>query len=281
MSFSLYHVVTWIVSQCPRESPLKLSHCTLCHHSCSLPPRHTLCRWLPVLLCPPPELDWTVQEETGEEEEMISDILCAQKKLVHDFMLESDSGCDLCWPLAFFEDLKYALPWCSGFESYCSEVLCQAVFLFLKSHVVLLPESWKLFFRLYFRCFSSMSVSVLTTLCCKYEGSSLLLFQGRIFDYSFKIPFILFLCMLAFFLLVFCVYCSSLNVFYSFHFCFISFTFFLISTHLCSYCTLWFPVIPFSLVFIIEVFFSSLELFLSLSTLHICLFSGYLISELC
>ena len=97
----------------------------------------------------------------------------------------SDSGCDLCWTLAFLADLKYALPWCSGFENYCSEVLCQAVFLFLKSHVVVLPEYWKLFFPLYFHCFSSMSVSVLTTLCCKYEGSSLLLFQGRIFDYSF------------------------------------------------------------------------------------------------
>ena len=71
---------------------------------------------------------------------MMSDILCAQKKLVRNFIFESDSGCNLCWRLTFLEDIKYALPWCSGFESYFSEVLCQAVFLFLKSHIVFLPE---------------------------------------------------------------------------------------------------------------------------------------------
>ena len=50
-------------------------------------------------------------------------------------------------------------------------------------------ESFPPLFSLYFHCFSRMSVSVLTTLCCKYEGSSLLLFQGRIFDYGFKNSF--------------------------------------------------------------------------------------------
>lgn len=155
--------------------------------------------------------------------------------------------------LSFFS-LKVMLSFCLNTESFFS-LYISIVFL------ACLSQYWPL-------CVVNMKVQVF--FC----------FREEFLIIVFKILFIFFLCMLALFCLS-SVYCSSLDVFYSFHFCFISFIFFLISTHLCSYCTLWFPVIPFSLVIIIEVFFSSLELFLSLSTLHICLFSGYLISELC
>ena len=177
----------------------------------------------------------------GGKEEMMSNILCAQKKLVRNFIFESDSGCNLCWKLTFLEDLKYALPWCSGFESYFSEVLCQAVFLFLKSHIVFLPEYWKLSppFFLYISIVFLECLSQYWPLCVvNMKVQVFFYFREEFLIMVLKIPFIFFLCMLAFFFfwLVFCVYCSSLNVFYSFHFCFIS-SIFLISTHLFSYCT--------------------------------------------
>lgn len=73
---------------------------------------------------------------------------------------------------------------------------------------------------------SFFSLKVMLSFCLN-EGSSLLLFQGGIFDYSFKNSFHFLPMHVSFLLLIFCVYCSSLNVFYSFHFCFISFIFFL------------------------------------------------------
>lgn len=100
------------------------------------------------------------------------------------------------------------------------------------------PERFSFFF-LYITIVLLEYASVLTGLCCKYEGSSLLLIQGRFFDYHLKNSLIFFLCLcwLFFFACLLCLSFFSWCILFLSSFLFYFLHFFLTSTKLFSYCT--------------------------------------------
>lgn len=67
-----------------------------------------------------------------KKEEVISDICCAHKKLVGDFILDSYSADNLWWKLSFLEGLKYATHMCSGFAVVVEKFGAKPIFFFLK-----------------------------------------------------------------------------------------------------------------------------------------------------
>lgn len=122
------------------------AHLSFCTASC-----HPAAPCLPdtPVLCLPPELDSTVQEEMGEKEKWYPYILRVQKKLIHDFILESDSGCNLCWTLTFLRILNMLFLGVLALRVTVQKFYAKLSFLFLKSRCLSVWMKVQVFF--YFR----------------------------------------------------------------------------------------------------------------------------------